>query len=241
MILAAKTIAAGAELVPLPCIRAACGAAVIFLETVDGESKRSDEADSRTIQRSIQRSILGPILDEDRSRIGDIENRSESVFLLRSRNSSESVPILEISLLIPKKRSEQRPQNRGQNRNRVQNRMMNRSSLTALTFPNGSGWKIKGAVRFSGLCQNFVFKTTFRNIPLGDINLPYETATSKTHNIKIFAARISINNDVSASFSRSCAQLRLVAGAAGECALSRWSSGTENRHSRPDSPATTDG
>jgi hypothetical protein len=35
MILAAKTVAAGAEFIPLPYIRAAFGTVVIFLETVD--------------------------------------------------------------------------------------------------------------------------------------------------------------------------------------------------------------
>jgi hypothetical protein len=35
MILGVKTIAAGAEFIPVPYIRAACGTVVILLETVD--------------------------------------------------------------------------------------------------------------------------------------------------------------------------------------------------------------
>ncbi|KAJ6535857.1 hypothetical protein DFH09DRAFT_1402638 [Mycena vulgaris] len=195
MILAAKTMVAGTELIPLPFIRAAFGTVVIFLETVD-KIKRN-RGDLKDLCASTMEIIL--ILRDEITAHGEIG-------AVRSLGLCENFISFIQSLQDGLEKLRRRQGIRGKLQEvlgaarivdqilRYRTRIQEPRSNFMLMATISTNLPVNGLQKdFSELqiSRSLSSTTTFRNIPLGDINLQYETATGKMHNIKIFAARIS--------------------------------------------------
>ncbi|KAF7347102.1 hypothetical protein MVEN_01464300 [Mycena venus] len=194
MIFGARAMATGAEFVPLPGVRAAFGAVIIFLETVD-KIKRNRE-DLRDLCASTFEIVL--ILEEEvkihghgaavrfagllEKFISFLRFLQGSLEKLIKRRSGLRGRFQEI--LSATKMTEDIARHR-----MYLNEL--RSNFLLVTVIN-TNFNVAGIQNSVAGLQSIPRNPDFRNVALGDINLLYETAMgSKLHKIKIFVARIS--------------------------------------------------
>ncbi|KAF7341587.1 hypothetical protein MSAN_02055800 [Mycena sanguinolenta] len=194
MIFAANAMAAAAEFVPIPCVRAAFSAVVAFLETVN-KVKRNRE-DLKDLCASTLEII--EILQEEMRAHGEVGVIRLNALL---ENFISFLQFLRTSLETLLQR---RPGFRGRfheifgasrigeeilrYRMRI-NELRSNFLLMATINTNLNVIRIQNSVSPShGLPR----ETGFRNVALGDINLLYETEMgNKVRKLKIFVARIS--------------------------------------------------
>ncbi|KAJ7215541.1 hypothetical protein GGX14DRAFT_443045 [Mycena pura] len=195
MILAVRTVAAGAEFIPLPCIRAAFGTVVIFLETVDKMKKNRE--DLRALCASVVEIVL---LVRDEISANGCKASGRFMGLCERFISFLRLVQTELETLM-------------KSRTGVRGRFKELVGATSVADRIE-----RHRCRVNELRSNFVLVTTidtnlnladihksmlalqeidtsslqFRRIAFGDINLLYETAlSSKVHKIKVFTAQIS--------------------------------------------------
>ncbi|KAF7365948.1 Kinase-like protein [Mycena venus] len=190
-ILTVKTIAAGAEFIPFPYIRAAFSTVVIFLETVDKMKKNRDD---------LQELCAGTV-EIVQLLQAELSARGHAAGVRFMGHCEDFISFLRVV----------QTELEGLVRSRVGFRGRFKEFLRATTVADQiNGYKS----RINELRSNFLLVTTidtnnkvasiqkrlsasensvqFRHIALGDINLLYETAmTSKVHKIKVFTARIA--------------------------------------------------
>ncbi|KAF7356008.1 hypothetical protein MVEN_00930200 [Mycena venus] len=193
MIFATRAMATGAEFVPVPGVKAALGAVVILLETVD-KIKRNRE-DLKDLCTSTFEIVL--ILEEEVK----INGHTAGVrFAGLLENFISFLRFLQGGL-------ERLLQGRSGLRGRFQEilgatRMTGdiaryrmrlnelRSNFLLVTTIN-TNLNVSGIQNSVAVLQSIPKNPDFRNVALGDINLLDETALrSKTHSIKVFVARI---------------------------------------------------
>ncbi|KAJ7201878.1 hypothetical protein GGX14DRAFT_464160 [Mycena pura] len=195
MILAVKTVAAGAEFIPLPYLRAAFGTVVVLLETVDKMKKNRD--DLRDLCASTFEIVL--ILRTEISAHGQevgprfmslCEDLTAFLHMLQTglenliqRRATVRGRLKEfISTASIRDRIERY-------RNRVDELRSN--FLLVATIENNCNMADIQKI-LSALNGSSQIASQFRQVPLGDINLLHEPAISnKVHKIKVFTARIS--------------------------------------------------
>ncbi|KAJ7841254.1 hypothetical protein B0H13DRAFT_2365813 [Mycena leptocephala] len=195
MILAVKTVAAGAEFIPLPYIRAAFGTVVIFLETVDKMKKNRD--DLRELCEGTVEIVI--LLRDELAAHGPVIGAR---FMGLCENFMSFLRLVQTGL-----------ENLMRNRAGLRGRF--KEFLRATTVADQID---RYRIRVNELRSNFILAATiqtnlnvasiqrsasatqeigpiahqFSRVALGDINLLYETAmSSKAHKIKFFTARIS--------------------------------------------------
>ncbi|KAJ7668162.1 hypothetical protein B0H14DRAFT_1042030 [Mycena olivaceomarginata] len=195
MILAVKTVAAGAEFIPLPYLRAVFGTVVVLLETVDKMKKNRD--DLRDLCASTFEIVL--ILRNEISAHGQAAGPQ---FMAPCEDLTASLHMLQTGLEnLIQRRASLRGRLRefmsaasiGDRIERYRNRVNELRSnfllvATIETNRNVAGIQ-KSVSAFEETCKT---ASQFRQIPLGDINLLHETVlSSKVHKIKVFTARVS--------------------------------------------------
>ncbi|KAJ7349913.1 hypothetical protein DFH08DRAFT_126110 [Mycena albidolilacea] len=195
VILTVKTIAAGAEFIPLPYIRAAFGTVVIFLETVDKMNKNRD--DLRDLCAGVVE-ILLLLRDEILIRgqvagvrfIGLCEDfisflrlvQTELEKLVRSRTGFRG----RIKELL---RTTSVADQIDRYRTRI-NDLRSNFILAGIIDTNVNVASIQKTV--SANQETCPIAQQFCPIKMGDINLLYETAMSSTvYKVKVFTARVS--------------------------------------------------
>ncbi|KAJ7881982.1 hypothetical protein B0H14DRAFT_1491037 [Mycena olivaceomarginata] len=194
MILTVKTIAAGAEFIPVPYIRGAFGTVVILLETVDKMKKNRDD-----------------LLDLCESIVEIVRLLQAEVSAHGNVTGVRLMPLCEdfISFLCMLQIQLEKGM-----RNQVGFRGRFKAFLRATTVADHL---VRYRNRINELRSNFLLVATidtnlnvariqqsvtpsreippiqqFRHVALGEINLLYETAmSSKAHKVKVFTARIS--------------------------------------------------
>ncbi|KAJ7729589.1 hypothetical protein B0H16DRAFT_1586638 [Mycena metata] len=193
MIFTAKVAATGAEFIPLPCVRAAFDAVVVFLETVD-KIKRNRE-DLRELCSSTLEIVF--ILEEEIKMYGQtsavrftglletfisflrfLQSGLEGLLQMRSGFLGRFQEIMYASRITDEI-----------NRYRLRLHDLRSNFLLVTTInTNLNVIGIQSSVAGLQIPRN----PQFRNVALGDINLLYQTAiTNKIHKINIFVARIS--------------------------------------------------
>ncbi|KAJ6595025.1 hypothetical protein DFH09DRAFT_1357794 [Mycena vulgaris] len=195
MILAVKTVAAGAEFIPLPYIRAAFSTAVIFLETVDKMKKNRNDL-RELCERTVEIVFL---LQDEISAHGHVVGAR---FMGLCENFMSFLRLVQTGL-------ENLMRNRNGLRGRFKeflrattvvdqiecyrirvNELRSNCILAATIQTNFNVASIQRSV--SAIQEIAPSAHQFRRVALGDINLLYETAmSSKVDKIKVFTARIS--------------------------------------------------
>ncbi|KAJ7331027.1 hypothetical protein DFH08DRAFT_966765 [Mycena albidolilacea] len=194
MLLTAKTFAAGAECVPIPCVRAAFGLLVIFLETVNTmQRNREDLKDLCGNAVEIVTILQGEMSAHGETAlprlIGLVENFISLVQLLQNalekmlhkRNGLRGrlFEILQASAIA---------EDIVRYKIRIQEL---RSNLLLMTAIN-TNLNIVGIHKIVTASRSSPSTPGFRDVAVGDIKLLYQTAMrSETHKVKIFIARIS--------------------------------------------------
>ncbi|KAJ6543093.1 hypothetical protein B0H19DRAFT_1077108 [Mycena capillaripes] len=194
MILTARAMATGAEFVPLPGVRAAFGAVVLLLETVD-KIKRNRE-DLRDLCASTFEIVL--ILEEE------VKIHGHSAALQFAGLLESFISFLRFLQNGLERLLERRSGLRGRfqeilgatrmteeiSRHRMHLHELRSNFLLVTTInTNLNVTEIQNSIAALQLIPG---TPDFRNVALGDINLIYETAMgSKIRKIKIFVARIS--------------------------------------------------
>ncbi|KAJ7027809.1 hypothetical protein C8F04DRAFT_1121392 [Mycena alexandri] len=194
MILAVKTVAAGAEFIPLPYIRAAFGTVVIFLETVDNMKKNRNDL-RELCEGTVEIVILlrdelaahGPVIGTRFMGLCEnlisflrlvqtgLENLMGTQSGLRGR-LKEFLRVTTVADQIERYRI------------RV-NELRSNFILAATIQTNLNVASIQRSA--SATREISPIAHQFRRVALGDINLLYETAmSSKVDRIKVFTARI---------------------------------------------------
>ncbi|KAJ7861817.1 hypothetical protein B0H14DRAFT_3134425 [Mycena olivaceomarginata] len=191
MILGVKTIAAGAEFIPVPYIRAACGTVVILLETVDKMKKNRE--DLLDLCESIVEIVR--LLQDEFSAHGNVAG-VRLVGLCEDFISFLRMLQIQLEKVV---------------RNQVGLRGRCKEFLRAATVADQID---RYRIRISELRSNLLLVATidtnlnvarivtasqesapmpqFRQVALGEINLLYETAvSSRVYKVKVFTARIS--------------------------------------------------
>ncbi|KAJ6553325.1 hypothetical protein B0H19DRAFT_1263719 [Mycena capillaripes] len=195
MILAVKTVAAGAEFIPLPYIRAAFGTVVIFLETVEKMKKNRDDlrdlcASTVEIALLVRDGISANgiaagarfmgLCETFMSFLRLVQTELETLMKIRAGvrgRIREFVGATSVAAQIERYRC------------RV-SELRSNFVLVATLDINLNVADIHKSM--SALRETNTSSLQFRRIALGDINLLYETAlSSKVHKIKVFTARIS--------------------------------------------------
>ncbi|KAJ7359593.1 hypothetical protein DFH08DRAFT_932046 [Mycena albidolilacea] len=191
MILAVKTMAAGAEFIPLPYIRAVFGTVVIFLETVDVSQKmKKNRDDLRDLCASTVEIVLLV-----RGEISANGSAAGARFMGLCERFISFMRLVQIELeMLMKSRAGVRGRIKefvgaisvaGQ----IEHHRCH-AELVATIDINLNVADIHKSM--SALHETNRSSDQFRRIALGDINLLYETAlSSKVHKIKVFTAQIS--------------------------------------------------
>ncbi|KAJ7364405.1 hypothetical protein DFH08DRAFT_1016759 [Mycena albidolilacea] len=197
MILAVKTIAAGAEFIPVPYIRTACGTVVILLETVDRMKKnRNDLLD---LCESIVEIVR--LLQAEVSAHGNVAGTqctwliSFAVsFLCMLQTQLERVVRNQVGFRGRLKeflRATTIADQIEQYRNRI-NELRSNFLITTMIDTNLSVARIRQSMTAVHEIPPIPRIHQFRRVAVGDINLLYETAvSSKVYKVKVFTARIS--------------------------------------------------
>ncbi|KAJ7907222.1 hypothetical protein B0H13DRAFT_699088 [Mycena leptocephala] len=197
MILAVKTIAAGAEFIPLPYIRATFGTVIILLETVDKMKKNRDDlqdlcASTVEIVLILRNEIAVHGHAAGLQFMGLCENFIAFLRLLQTgleklmRSGSgvrgrfkEFLRTTSVADQIERYRT------------RI-NELRSNFVLVATIDTNFNVASIQKSVATLQETCPIAHQPEFRRIALGDINLLYETAmSSKVYKVKVFTARIS--------------------------------------------------
>ncbi|KAJ7804644.1 hypothetical protein B0H14DRAFT_2883501 [Mycena olivaceomarginata] len=173
MLLTAKTIAAGAECVPIPCVRAAFGLLVIFLETVNTmQRNREDLKDLCGNAVEIVTILQGEMSAHGETALPRLFGLVENFISLTLRNLQASAIAEDIV------------------RYKIRIQEL-RSNLLLMTAIN-TNLNIVGIHKIVTASRSSPSTPGFRDVAVGDINLLYQTAMrSETHKVKIFIARIS--------------------------------------------------
>ncbi|KAJ7831023.1 hypothetical protein B0H14DRAFT_3872387 [Mycena olivaceomarginata] len=194
MIFAARTIATGAEFVPLPCVRGAFAAVVIFLETV--EKIQRNREDLKDLCASTLEIIL--IVREE------IKARGETATIPFTTLLENFISFLQFLQIGLERLLQRRPGFRSRFQEifcaariseeirRYRTRINElRSNFLLMTTIN-TNLNVIGMQNNMVTPHSPVRRTDFRDVALGDINLLYEAPMgSKLHKIKMFVARIS--------------------------------------------------
>ncbi|KAJ7107547.1 hypothetical protein C8R44DRAFT_858016 [Mycena epipterygia] len=198
MIFAVKTMAAGAEFLPLPYIRPAFGTVVLFLETVDITKHRDNLKD---LCASMVEILI--ILREEISAHGDA---TAVRFMGLCQNFVVFLEFLQDELETFRKSRQGirgrfkeiiRATSVADQLERYRTRLSEMRSNFLLLATIDTNLNVTGIQQSIAHIQNKqsipgTGSGQFRHIALGDINLLYETSTAnKIHKIKIFTARIS--------------------------------------------------
>ncbi|KAJ7268430.1 hypothetical protein C8J57DRAFT_345144 [Mycena rebaudengoi] len=197
LILSAKAMAAGAELIPVPCIRAAFTTVVILLETIDKIKRNRD--DLKELCETTVEIVL--ILRDEIAAHGET---GAVRFITLCENFISFIQNVHVGL---EKLQQSRHGLRGKLReilraSRISDqiegyrRRVNelRSNFMLLTTIE-TNLNVITSQKRGNILQMAQFPPNagqFRHIVLGDINLLYECAlTSRVYKIKVFTARIS--------------------------------------------------
>ncbi|KAJ7895214.1 hypothetical protein B0H14DRAFT_2681616 [Mycena olivaceomarginata] len=197
MILTVKTIAAGAEFVPVPYIRAAFGTVVILLETVDKMKKNRD--DLLDLCESLVEIVR--LLQAEISAHGQVAGVR---FMGLCKDFTSFVHMLQTQLeMVLRNRGGLRGRFKEflgattvadqivRYRNRV-NELRSNFLLIAAIDTNLTLAQIQKDVTAAQESSPITHIHQFRRVAVGDINLLYETAmSSKVYKVKVFTARIS--------------------------------------------------
>ncbi|KAJ7336866.1 hypothetical protein DFH08DRAFT_964824 [Mycena albidolilacea] len=197
MILTVKTIAAGAEFVPVPYIRAAFGTVVILLETVDKMKKNRD--DLLDLCESLVEIVR--LLQAEISAHGQVAGVR---FMGLCEDFTSFVHMLHTQLeMVLRNRGGLRGRFKEflgattvadqivRYRNRV-NELRSNFLLIAAIDTNLTVAQIQKDVTAVQESSPITHIHQFRRVAVGDINLLYETAmSSKVYKVKVFTARIS--------------------------------------------------
>ncbi|KAF7346889.1 hypothetical protein MVEN_01440900 [Mycena venus] len=192
MILAVKTVAAGAEFIPLPYIRAAFSTVVIFLETVDKMKKNRD--DLRDLCAS---TVDIALLVQDGISANGSAAGARFMGLCETFISFLRLVQTELETLM-----KSRAGVRGRIRefvgatsvaDQIERHRCRVNELRSNFYAIDTNLNVADIHKsMSALQETDTSSLQFRPIALGDINLLYETAlSSKVHKIKVFTARIS--------------------------------------------------
>ncbi|KAJ7112037.1 hypothetical protein C8R43DRAFT_1040973 [Mycena crocata] len=198
MIISVKTVAAGAEFIPMPYIRTIFSTVLVLLETVDKIKKNRD--DLRELCESTVEVVL--ILQNEVSAhgeavavrfIGLCENfisllrvLLEGLHRLRKRRHGLGGRISEIF------KATSVADQIARYKNRMSEMRLNFLLMTAIN----TNLKVAAIQKTIPCFRDDAFDPgcvgQFRNVAVGDINLLYETPiSSRVHKIKVFTARIS--------------------------------------------------
>ncbi|KAJ6559953.1 hypothetical protein B0H19DRAFT_1375889 [Mycena capillaripes] len=194
MILAVKTVAAGAEFIPAPYIRAAFGTVIILLETVDKMRKNRDDVKNlcasiveivfllqngiSTHDQLVNPHLMG-LCEDFISFLHILQNGLEKLIQTQAGFRGRFKELLRATTIGDQIE-----------RYRIRiNELRSNFLLVATIDTNVTVARIQKSV-FAP--QETRQSSQFRHVALGDINLLYENAmNNKVHRIKIFTARIS--------------------------------------------------
>ncbi|KAJ7026249.1 hypothetical protein C8F04DRAFT_1297874 [Mycena alexandri] len=194
MLVAARTIAIGAELIPIPCVRVAFGIAVLFLETVNKiKRNREDLKDLCGTTLEIMMILEEGTKDHEKyttvrfaglvedfiSSLGDLHDGLERFMQQRRGFRGAFQQFLRATSIT---------EEIIRYRTRIQELRLNFLLMTTIN----THLNVIGIHKSIATPEASSSTLGFRNIALGDINLLYDTAMrNKTQKVKIFIARIS--------------------------------------------------